>query len=122
MEGTPVRPIILQPLVRKQIRALLRADGDVLAEALVRLATADHPELLLDLYMPGGIGPVAYHGVVHAGDQAATETAPGISAGEWSTLGTSPPLVRRLLFLWGPEPEMLTTTRPRTERAGTARA
>jgi hypothetical protein len=44
-----------------------RGASDAMSAALLRLAKAEDPTQVMDPYMRGGIGPVDYHGVVHAG-------------------------------------------------------
>ncbi|MBB4929206.1 hypothetical protein F4561_005591 [Lipingzhangella halophila] len=59
-----MRPITLEPLARRQIQELPATEADEVATALLSLASADDPTLEVDPYMPGGVGPIPYHGVL----------------------------------------------------------
>jgi hypothetical protein len=59
-----VRPITLEPLAQTQIRALPEDEREAVAAALLRLAAAENPTTEVDPYLPGGIGPIPYHGVL----------------------------------------------------------
>ncbi|MFC7331485.1 hypothetical protein [Marinactinospora rubrisoli] len=59
-----MRPITLEPLAQRQIRGLGETDREEFGEALLRLAAAADPAAEVDPYLPGGIGPIPYHGVL----------------------------------------------------------
>ncbi|MDA2804122.1 hypothetical protein [Nocardiopsis suaedae] len=59
-----MRPITLEPLARSQIRALPDKVRDEFGDALLRLAGAIDPTMEVDPHMPGGLGPIPYHGVL----------------------------------------------------------
>lgn len=61
-----MRPITLEPLARSQIRALPDEAREEVGGALLRLADSLGPTLEVDPYMPGGVGPIPYHGVLLA--------------------------------------------------------
>lgn len=59
-----MRPITLDPLARRQIRALPEAEREEIGDALLDLADAENPTTVVDPYMPGGVGPLPFHGVL----------------------------------------------------------
>lgn len=59
-----MRPTALEPLARSQIQALSDEEREEVGGALLHLAGSPDPTLEVDPYMPGGIGPIPYHGVL----------------------------------------------------------
>ncbi|GAB3209175.1 hypothetical protein ACQEU5_20370 [Marinactinospora thermotolerans] len=59
-----IRPVTFEPLAQRQIRALAPPDRAALSEVLLDLAGAADPMTVVDPYLPGGIGPLPFHGVV----------------------------------------------------------
>ncbi len=65
------RPIIFEPLAQQALTTYTAGDRAELAAELTRVASAEDPATALDPYMPGGVGPIPYHGVVVAGPMLA---------------------------------------------------
>lgn len=63
---TPPLPIRFEPLAQTQIQALAAPDREELIDRLYDVAEAEDPTAVVDPYLPGGVGPLPYHGVVVA--------------------------------------------------------
>ncbi|WP_148046414.1 hypothetical protein [Halostreptopolyspora alba] len=60
-------PIRFEPLAQETILRLPPEDREALIERLYDVAEAEDPMTVADPYLPGGVGPLPYHGVVIAG-------------------------------------------------------
>lgn len=59
-------PIRFEPLAQETIRRLGADEREALIDRLYDLAESEDPMTAVDPYLPGGVGPLPYHGVVVA--------------------------------------------------------